>query len=109
MAPARSDLTTGPDDETDPSWSPDGTQIAFVGFPAGGGSRDIFSDHLRWAHTAAIDDDGTIGLRAGLAAAPDLHDQWNVGTRHPGGTDANDVICGRGGDDTIDGGTGTTW
>jgi hypothetical protein len=37
------DLTPGPDDETDPSWSADGTQIAFVGFPSGGGSRDIFS------------------------------------------------------------------
>ncbi len=77
-----------------------------MGFPSGGGSRDIFS----------VTSDGLIRAQLTTTLRSDFAPDWQPvpictvsGTSGPDlltGTDANDVICGRGGDDTMDGGLG---
>jgi Ca2+-binding RTX toxin-like protein len=91
----------------DPSWSPDGTTIAFVSFQIDEGNIDIWSIHT----------DGTFLTRLTQDPAPDLSPDWQplpvctvegTGGNDPllQGTDANDVICALGGDDVVNAGLG---
>ena len=100
------EVTPGGNDESDPSWSPDGTQIVFVGFPAGGGSRDIFT----------MSADGLTRVPLTSTEGSEFTPEWQPlpictvsGTAEADnlvGTEGNDVLCGRGGDDAISGAGG---
>ncbi len=105
---AEANITNSPASmDFDPSWSPDGTRIAFVAFVVGEGNIDV------WVMNA----DGSAPQRVTTDPTPDLSPDWQPlpvctiqGTAGPdvgiAGTDLNDVICARGGDDTVRGGLG---
>jgi Tol biopolymer transport system component len=105
---AETNLTSSPSSmDFDPSWSPDGTRIAFVAFAVGEGNIDV------WVMNA----DGSAPQRLTDDPSPDLSPDWQplpvctiqgTGGSDLGlqGTDLNDVICARGGDDTARGGLG---
>lgn len=92
----------------DPSWSPDGTRIAFVSFQVGDDNIDV------WTMNA----DGSAPLRLTTDPGADLSPDWQPlpvctinGTAGSDvgllGTDLNDVICARGGDDSVAAGAGS--
>jgi Ca2+-binding RTX toxin-like protein len=101
------DLSNTPSsEESDPSWSPDGTRITYVAFPGGGGSVDVF--------VMGADGTGQTPLTAQMGH--DLSPTWQpvptctvAGTGAAEellGTDGPDVICGGGGDDVVRAGDG---
>ena len=100
------DLTMSSSQDFDPSWSPDGTALAYASVPAGGGNIDIWS----------MGADGSSQVQLTTDPADDLSPDWQpvpacTITGTPAGdalqgTVANDVICGQGGADTINGSDG---